>query len=226
MLLGEPLIEYGTLERRDYGFKFFLEYKASLSRSAGEEWIVLQTLESFRNPGVAEITLGEPAVRWYVLRRNACERLMRILGDSDDAFTRRLRSAECQSGREGNNIRQVTEDPRGGRIKDRMIALICKSLGITNLRFITTLDEMAWNIPLEGPPKSVLTQRLRAYCAREHGEPLLVLRADVKMAGARRLFGKIPLGLVHDNCMYPFGEQGRAGLRHAASAFLDRQDTA
>jgi hypothetical protein len=55
--------------------------------------------------------------------------------------------------------------------------------------------------------------RITAYTAKEYGEPLLVLKFEGKLISVQRFLGFIPKGIVQQNYMYPFGKQGRNGLR-------------
>ena len=88
-----------------------------------------------------------------------------------------------------------------------------KLIGITNMREISVIDNVERIIFHDQYKQDRWIYRINAHTAREHGEPLLVLKFEGKLISVQRFLGFIPKGIAQQNYMYPFGKQGRNGLR-------------
>ena len=88
-----------------------------------------------------------------------------------------------------------------------------KFIGITNMRRISLIDYVERIIFYDQSKQDKWIYRITAYTAKEYGEPLLVLKFEGKLISVQRFLGFIPKGIVQQNYMYPFGKQGRNGLR-------------
>lgn len=209
-IIGEKLIDFGVLEKRSYAFKYYIEYSAYISQKNDEKHITVRVVENFQDPGFTEITLGAPSVRWIIFQPDTCKQIKSILGLNEKEFMNKFRASTVTS--------YELHDIPGKWVRIR--ESFYKMLGITNLRFITTLDKMTRNIPDRGRTKTIWSQQIQLFFAEEYGEPLLIIKAYMRLVGARKLFGKIPSGLIQEMRMYPFGEKGRNGLRLAITKFL------
>jgi len=85
-IIGKKLVDFGIIERRPYGKKYFIETRAFLCKNQGQKHLTLQVVETFEKPGMVEYTLGTPKVNWYILRPHSCKLLNEILGDNEDKF--------------------------------------------------------------------------------------------------------------------------------------------
>jgi len=88
-----------------------------------------------------------------------------------------------------------------------------KFIGITNMREISLIDYVERIIFYAQSKQDRWIYRITAYTAKEYVEPLLVLKFEGKLISVQRFLGFIPKGIVQQNYMYPFGKQGRNGLR-------------
>ena len=88
-----------------------------------------------------------------------------------------------------------------------------KFIGVTNMHEISVIDYVERIIFHDQYKQDRWIYRITADTAKEHGEPLLVLKFEGKLISVQRFLGFIPKGIVQQNYMYPFGKQGRNGLR-------------
>ena len=203
-IVGKKIVDFGIIERRPYGKKYFIETRAFLCENQGQKHLTLQVVEAFDQPGIVEYTLGTPKVNWYILRPRACKLLNEILGENEDKFIARYYNKRPD---------QVFElkEKRSSRlgIWDKFL----KFIGITNIREISMIDYAERIIFYDQSKQDRWIYRITAYTAKEYGEPLLVLKFEGKLISVQRFLGFIPKGIVQQNYIYPFGKQGRNGLR-------------
>jgi len=203
-IVGKKIVDFGIIERRPYGKKYSIETRAFLCENQGQKHLTLQIIETFEKPGIVEYTSGVPKVNWYILRPHACKLLNEILGENEDKFIARYYD---------KSIDRVFE-LKGKRsnwlgMQDKFL----KFIGITNMREISLIDYVERIIFYDQSKQDRWIYRITAYTAKEYGEPLLVLKFEGKLISVQRFLGFIPKGIVQQNYMYPFGKQGRNGLR-------------
>jgi len=203
-IVGKKIVNFGIIERRPYGKKYFIETRAFLCENQGQKHLTLQVVETFEKPGIVEYTLGAPKVNWYILRPHACKLLNEILGENEDKFM-----AQYYSKRTNQVFELKEKQSNWLGIWDKFLKLI----GITNMREISVIDYVERIIFHDQYKQDRWIYRITAYTAREYGEPLLVLKFEGKLVSVQRFLGFIPKGIVQQNYMYPFGKQGRNGLR-------------
>jgi len=203
-IVGKKIVDFGIIERRPYGKKYFIETRAFLCENQGQKHLTLQVVETFDQPGIVEYSLGTPKVNWYILRPRACELLNEILGENEDKFIARYYS------KRSDQVFELKEKQSGWLvIQDKFLRFI----GITNMREISLIDYVERIIFYDQSKQDRWVYRIIAYTAKEYGEPLLVLKFEGKLISIQRFLGFIPKGIVQQNYMYPFGKQGRNGLR-------------
>ena len=203
-IVGKKIVDFGIIERRPYGKKYFIETRAFLCENQGQKHLTLQVVETFEKPGIVEYSLGNPKVNWYILRPRACELLNEILGENEDKFMARYYS------KKQNQVFEPKEKLSSWLgMQDKFL----KFIGITNMREISLIDYVERIIFYDQSKQDRWIYRITAYTAKEYGEPLLVLKFEGKLISVQRFLGFIPKGIVQQNYMYPFGKQGRNGLR-------------
>ncbi len=203
-VVGKKIVDFGIIERRPYGKKYFIETRAFLCENQGQKHLTLQVVETFEKPGIVEYTLGSPKVNWYILQPPACKLLNGILGENEDKFMARYYNKRPDRAFE---LKEKRSNWLG--IWDKFLKLI----GITNMREISMIDYVERIIFYDQSKQDRWIYRITAYTAKEYGEPLLVLKFEGKLISVQRFLGFIPKGIVQQNYMYPFGKQGRNGLR-------------
>jgi hypothetical protein len=203
-VVGKKIVDFGIIERRPYGKKYFIETRAFLCENQGQKHLTLQVVETFDQPGIVEYTLGSPKVNWYILRPPACKLLNGILGKNEDKFMARYYSKKQNQVFEPEEKRSSWLE-----MQDKFL----KFIGITNMREISLIDYVERIIFYDQSKQDRWIYRITAYTAKEYGEPLLVLKFEGKLISVQRFLGFIPKGIVQQNYMYPFGKQGRNGLR-------------
>ena len=203
-IVGKKIVDFGIIERRPYGKKYFIETRAFLCENQGQKHLTLQVVESFEKPGIVEYTLGTPKANWYILRLHACKQLNEILGENEDKFMARYYNKKQNQVFEPKEKRSIWLG-----IRDKFL----KFIGITNIREISVIDYVERIIFYDQSKQDRWIYRITAYTAKEYGEPLLVLKFEGKLISVQRFLGFIPKGIVQQNYMYPFGKQGRNGLR-------------
>ena len=203
-VVGKKIVDFGIIERRPYGKKYFIETRAFLCENQGQKHLTLQVVETFDQPGIVEYSLGTPKVNWYILRPRACKLLNEILGENEDKFMARYYNKRT------NQLFELKEEQSNWLgMWDKFLKLI----GITNIREISVIDYVERIIFYDQSKQDRWIYRITAYAAKEYGEPLLVLKFEGKLISVQRFLGFIPKGIVQQNYMYPFGKQGRNGLR-------------
>ena len=203
-IIGKKIVNFGIIERRPYGKKYFIETRAFLCEGQGQKHLTLQVVEAFKKPGIVEYTIGTPKVNWYILRPCACELLNEILGENEDKFMARYYNKRT------NQLFGLKEKRSSWLgMQDKFL----KFIGITNMRRISLIDYVERIIFYDQSKQDKWIYRITAYTAKEYGEPLLVLKFEGKLISVQRFLGFIPKGIVQQNYMYPFGKQGRNGLR-------------
>lgn len=203
-IVGKKIVDFGIIERRPYGKKYFIETRAFLCENQGQKHLTLQVVEAFDQPGIVEYSLGSPKVNWYILRPHACKLLNEILVENEDKFIARYYNKRASQVFE---LKEQRSNWLG--IWDKFLKLI----GITNMREISVIDYVERIIFHDQHKQDRWVYRITAYTAKEYGEPLLVLKFESKLISGQRFLGFIPKGIVQQNYMYPFGKQGRNGLR-------------
>lgn len=203
-IVGKKIVDFGIIERRPYGKKYFIETRAFLCENQGQRHLTLQVVEAFDQPGIVEYTLGVPKVNWYILRPYACKLLNEILGENEDKFIARYYN------KRPDHVFELKEKRSSWLgMQDKFL----KFIGITNMREISVIDYVERIIFYDQYKQDRWIYRITAYTAKEYGEPLLVLKFEGKLISVQRFLGFIPKGIVQQNYMYPFGKQGRNGLR-------------
>jgi len=198
-IIGEKIVDFGIIEKRSYGNKYFIETRAFLCGGQGEKHITLQVIEAFER-------LGVPQANWYILRPQACKLLEEIMSQDEEDFINRYHL-------KGQAQTLGQKERKGSWLKIWNIFL--RLIGITDMQMISVIDNIEKIIIYDEHKQVRWTCKITAYTAKEHGEPLLVLRFYRKIISVQRLLGFIPKGVVRQNYMYPFGEKGRIGLRKA-----------
>lgn len=203
-IVGKKIVNFGIIERRPYGKKYFIETRAFLCENQGQKHLTLQVVETFEKPGIVEYTLGAPKVNWYILRPCACKLLNETLGENEGKFIARYYN------KRPDKTFELKEKQNGWLVmQDKFL----KFTGITNMREISLIDYVGRIIFYNQSKQDRWIYRITAYTAKEYGEPLLVLKFEGKLISVQRFLGFIPKGIVQQNYMYPFGKQGRNGLR-------------
>lgn len=203
-IVGKKIVDFGIIERRPYGKKYFIETRAFLCENQGQKHLTLQVVEAFKQPGIVEYTLGAPKVNWYILRPGACKLLNEILGEDEDKFMAR------HYNKRPDQVFELKEKRSSWLgIWDKFL----KFIGVTNMREIFVIDYVERIIFHDQYKQDRWIYKITVYTAKEYGEPLLVLKFDGKLISVQRFLGFIPKGIVQQNYMYPFGKQGRIGLR-------------
>jgi hypothetical protein len=203
-IVGKKIVDFGIIERRPYGKKYFIETRAFLCENQGQKHLTLQVIETFEKPGIIEYTLGAPKVNWYILRLPAYKLLNEILGENEDKFMVRYHNKRTNQEFE---LKERRSNWPG--MQDKFL----KFIGITNMREISLIDYVERIIFYDQSKQDRWIYRITAYIAKEYGEPLLVLKFEGKLISVQRFLGFIPKGIIQQNYMYPFGKQGRNGLR-------------
>jgi len=203
-IVGKKIVDFGIIERRPYGKKYFIETRAFLCENQGQKHLTLQVVEAFDQPGIVEYTLGILKVNWYILRPRACKLLNEILGENEDKFVARYYN------KRPDQVFELKEKRSGWLVmQDKFL----KFIGITNMREISLIDYAERIIFYDQSKQDRWIYRITAYTAKEYGESLLVLKFEGKLISVQRFLGFIPKDIVQQNYMYPFGKQGRIGLR-------------
>lgn len=205
-IVGKKIVDFGIIERRPYGKKYFIETRAFLCENQGQKHLTLQVVETFDQPGIVEYSLGAPKVNWYILRPPACKLLNEILGENEDKFMARYYNKRPDQVSE---LKEKRSSWLG--MQDKFL----KFIGITDMREISLIDYVERIIFYDQSKQDRWIYRITAYTAKEYDELLLVLKFEGKLIGVQRFLGFIPKGIVQQNYMYPFGKQGRNGLRKA-----------
>jgi len=214
-IVGKKIVDFGIIERRPYGKKYFIETRAFLCENQGQRHLTLQVVEAFEQPGIVEYTLGAPKVNWYILRPYACKLLNEILGENEDKFIVRYYN------KRPDQVFELEEKQSSWLgIWDKFL----KFIRITNMREVSVIDYVERIIFYEQSEQDRWIYRITAYTAKEYGEPLLVLKFGGKLISAQWFLGFIPKGIVQQNYMYPFGKQGRNGLRKTIQ-YINREIT-
>ena len=212
-IVGKKIVDFGIIERRPYGKKYFIETRAFLCESQGQKHLTLQVVEAFEKPGIVEYSLGAPKVNWYILRPHACKLLNEILGENEDKFMARYHNKRTNQVFELKGKRSSWLGMQGKFLK---------FIGITNMREISLIDYAERIIFYDQHKQDRWIYRITAYTAKEYGEPLLVLKFEGKLTSVQRFLGFIPKGIVQQNYMYPFGKEGRKGLRKMIQ-YIDKE---
>jgi len=211
-VIGEKIVDFGIIEKRFYGNKYFIETRAFLCEGQGEKHITLQVIEAFERPGIVEYSLGVPQANWYILRPQACKLLEEIMGQDEEDFINRYHFT---------GQAQTLEQKERKSSWLKIWSIFLRLIGIIDMKMISVVDNIEKIIIYDEHKQARWTCKITAYTAKEYDEPLLVLMFYRKIISVQRLLGFIPKGVVRQNYIYPFGEKGRIGLRKAIQQLQD-----
>lgn len=135
-IIGEKTVDFGIIEKRSYGKKYFIETRAFLCDNQGEKHITLQVVEAFEHPGVVEYSIGVPQANWYILRPQACKLLEEIMGQGEEDFINRYHL----KGQAQAFGQQERKEKKGSWL--RIWSFFLRFIGITDMRMISVIDNI------------------------------------------------------------------------------------